>query len=163
VKTVISWPCYFIFFPPQISRRLWADFCETLPHYTMCPKIFYLLFGRSYMPPKNLRSEKPQFSPIYRPKIDTGPQHSIMRGKSGNLKQWGQSVARRGRPDWLCLVTLVMMLMMMMVTMVMGDGVTKKLRADDCHKDFWLLFFFLVIPPVIMSYLEKGTFLKVSC
>ena len=58
------------FFPTQIFRRPWADFCETLPHDAVCSEIFYLLYGCSYVPPKNLRGENPQFSPICGPKID---------------------------------------------------------------------------------------------
>jgi len=37
------------------------------------------------VPPKNLRAENPQFSPICGPKIDTLCPAILMRGKSGNL------------------------------------------------------------------------------
>jgi len=53
--------CVLSFSPPQIFRHPWADFCETLPHDAVCSEIFYLLCGCSYMPPKNLRDENPQF------------------------------------------------------------------------------------------------------
>ena len=42
----------FVFFPPQIFRHSWADFHETLPHDAVCPEIFYLVYGCSYVPPK---------------------------------------------------------------------------------------------------------------
>ena len=47
----------------------------------------------------NLRGEKLQFSPICGPiNRHFESRHSLMRGKSENLKQWGQSMARWGRP-----------------------------------------------------------------
>jgi len=58
------------FSPPQIFRRPWADFRETLPHDAVCSEIFYLLYGYSYVPPKNLSGENPHFSPICRSKVD---------------------------------------------------------------------------------------------
>ena len=38
------------FSPAQIVRRTWADFSETLPHDEVCSEIFYVLYGRSYVP-----------------------------------------------------------------------------------------------------------------
>jgi len=73
IASAIAEDCYilvvlFCFFPPQIFRHPWADFCETLPHHAMCSEIFYLLYGVHMCPLKNLRGEKPQFWRLSGPK-----------------------------------------------------------------------------------------------
>jgi len=57
IAPAIAEDCYdfavlpYFFFRPQIFRRPWADFRETLPHDAVCSEIFYVLYGCSYVPP----------------------------------------------------------------------------------------------------------------
>ena len=78
---------YFFFRPPNF-RHPWADFRETLPHDTVCAEIVYLLYGCSYVPPNKFEGRKtPLFGDFRTQNRDLEPSHSLLRGKSGNLKQ----------------------------------------------------------------------------
>jgi len=78
---------YLFYFPPQIFRRPWADFRETLPHDAVhVLKYFYLLYGCSYVPPK-IEGQKANFADLRTQNRHFEPRHSLMRGKSENLKQ----------------------------------------------------------------------------
>jgi len=74
----------FFLFPPQICRRPWADFRETLLHDAMCPEIFDLLHGCSYVPPKKIEGRKtPIFADLRTQNRHFEPRHSLIRGKLG--------------------------------------------------------------------------------
>ena len=76
------------FFRPPNFRHPWADFRETLPHDAVCAEIVYLLYGCSYVPPNKFEGRKPPlFGAFQAQNRDFEPRHSILRGKSGNLKQ----------------------------------------------------------------------------
>ena len=77
---------YSLFRPPNFPRP-WADFRETLSHDAVCAEIVYLLYGYSYVPPNKFKGQKNTFWRFSDPKSHFEPRHSIIRGKSGNLKQ----------------------------------------------------------------------------
>ena len=87
------WLCYLftyfyflVFFRPPIFRRPWADFRETLPHDAVCSEILHPLYRCSYVPPKNLRGEKPKFWPICGPKSTLWAPPFPNAGKIGKCK-----------------------------------------------------------------------------
>ena len=62
----------FILFHPQIFRRPWADFCETLPHDAVCSEIDYVLWpaGIYICPLKFACWKTPMFADL-RTQMDT--------------------------------------------------------------------------------------------
>ena len=76
----------FIFFPPEIFRRSWADFRETLPYDAVWPELLYLLYGCSYVRPKTWGAKKTFFANFRAQNRHFEPRHSLMRGKSENVK-----------------------------------------------------------------------------
>jgi len=80
----------FIFFCQPVVCRSWVDFRETFPHDAVCPEIVSFLLICSYVPPKNLSGENPQFSPICGPKLDTlRPAIPYNAGRIGKSKTRG--------------------------------------------------------------------------
>jgi len=87
-NTVMFCRVIFSFFPSPIFRRPWANFHETLPHVAVFPEIVSFPIGCLYVPPKKFEERKtPIFADLWTQDRHFEPRHSLMRGKSGNLKQ----------------------------------------------------------------------------
>jgi len=77
-------PSSLSFFRPRIFRRPWSA-----PHDAVCSEIDYVLRKCSYLPLKTARQKIPIFAHFRTQSRHFQVRRSPMRGKSGNLKQWG--------------------------------------------------------------------------
>ena len=79
----------FLFCQRQSFWCPWTDFPFSLPHDMVCSEIDAVLWGRSYLPPKNLIDRNPFFPSLWsRSRLWGPPFHNARESENNSVSLW---------------------------------------------------------------------------